>query len=85
MRRKPNGISKRTNSIENGSNANANEGYPESEVSDASHREPITQVSWLFNLAESSKQSNRAAAYNVVSLGSDGRVLVWNWLKMVRV
>ena len=53
-----------------------------SKVSDASHREPITQVSWLFNIAEASKTSNRAAAYNVVSLGSDGRVLVWNWLKM---
>ena len=36
----------------------------------------------MFNLAEASRQSNRAAAYNVVSLGSDGRVLVWNWLKM---
>ena len=49
---------------------------------DASHREPVTQVRWTRNVAEASRASERAAAYDVVSVGSDGRAFVWNFLKM---
>ena len=51
---------------------------------DASHREPVTQVRWTRNVAEASRASERAAAYDVVSVGSDGRAFVWNVLKMAR-
>lgn len=51
---------------------------------DASHREPVTQVRWTRNVAEASRASERAAAYDVVSVGSDGRAFVWNLLKMAR-
>ena len=54
-----------------------------SEVSDASHREPVTRVGWMRN----PELDGRAAGvwgghddgtYELVSAGSDGRVLVWD-------
>ena len=54
-----------------------------SEVSDASHREPVTSVHWSFNpeLSTQSSSSTGTGGYvdghELVSTGGDGRVLVW--------
>jgi len=51
-------------------------------VTDLSHREPITQVVWHFNRAEAARHSNREAAYQLITFGTDGRVLIWLWSKL---
>jgi WD40 repeat protein len=53
-----------------------------SEVSDASHREPVTSVHWSYNpeLATSSSSTGTGGyvdGHELVSTGGDGRVLVW--------
>mmetsp|Transcript_4572 Transcript_4572/g.8598 ORF Transcript_4572/g.8598 Transcript_4572/m.8598 type:complete len:549 (-) Transcript_4572:279-1925(-) len=53
-----------------------------SRITDLSHREPVTQVVWHFNAAEASKHSAKENAYQVITLSSDGRVMVWNWQKL---
>ena len=50
----------------------ANEGDPlvaSSDLVDMAHKEPIAQLSWL----QSSK------GYCIISLGNDGKLLLWNW------
>ena len=39
------------------------------------------QVVWHFNAAEASKHSLKENAFQVITLSSDGRVLIWNWHK----
>ena len=34
---------------------------------------------WHFNAAEASKYTQKENAYQIVTLGTDGRVLIWNW------
>lgn len=53
-----------------------------SALTDLSHREPVTQLQWHFNASAASRHSSKEAAYQLLSVGSDGRVLVWNWQKM---
>jgi ribulose-5-phosphate 4-epimerase/fuculose-1-phosphate aldolase len=40
------------------------------------------QVVWQFNAESASKHSAKENAYQVITLSSDGRILIWNWLKM---
>ena len=57
-----------------------------SEVSDASHREPVTCVGWMHRNPEAVTTVTTAGVggghddgtYELVSAGSDGRVLVWD-------
>jgi WD40 repeat protein len=51
----------------------------QSRITDYSHKAPITQVVWHFNAAEASKYAQKENAYQLVTLGTDGRVLIWNW------
>mmetsp|Transcript_27534 Transcript_27534/g.38011 ORF Transcript_27534/g.38011 Transcript_27534/m.38011 type:complete len:548 (+) Transcript_27534:45-1688(+) len=53
-----------------------------SKVSDYAHREPVTQVVWQYNAAEASKHSLKENAYMLISMASDGRVLIWNWRQL---
>ena len=50
-----------------------------SRVSAASHREPVVALQWAFDIGEAAAHSRREEAYRLVSLGGDGRVLVWRW------
>jgi hypothetical protein len=36
-------------------------------------------VVWHFNAAEASKYTQKENAYQIVTLSTDGRVLIWNW------
>jgi WD40 repeat protein len=45
-----------------------------SPISDDFHREPVTSVTWIYNAAE--------AAYDVASVSTDGRVLIWTAAKL---
>ena len=47
-----------------------------SAVSEGSHREPVTSVDWIVN-----NDSTPPSSWDVVSFGSDGRVLVWDYTK----
>lgn len=51
----------------------------QSRITDYSHKAPVTQVVWHFNAAEASKYTQKENAYQIVTLGTDGRVLIWNW------
>lgn len=42
-----------------------------SSIGDDAHREPVTRVHWLQD------SSSKKKRYNVVSIGSDGKILVW--------
>lgn len=45
------------------------------------HLEPITAIQWQYSSTEASKHSNKVNAYRIVTMGADGRVLVWLWHK----
>lgn len=50
----------------------ANDGDPlvaSSDLVDVSHKEPIAQLSWL----------SKSKGHSVISLGNDGKLLVWDW------
>ena len=53
-----------------------------SAVSDASHREPVTSVAWLKNASATASRFSKTTTHEVVSFGSDGRVLVWDFTKV---
>jgi len=53
-----------------------------SQVSDATHREPISQVAWKYDSDLASKHSRTEEAYQIITVGADGRVLVWLWQKL---
>mmetsp|Transcript_3035 Transcript_3035/g.3379 ORF Transcript_3035/g.3379 Transcript_3035/m.3379 type:complete len:551 (-) Transcript_3035:210-1862(-) len=53
-----------------------------SRVTDYTHREPITQIVWQFNLSEASKHSDKESAYQIITCSTDGRILVWAWNKL---
>ena len=46
------------------------------------HLERITAIQWQYSTAEAARHSNKADAYRLVTLGADGRVLVWLWQKL---
>lgn len=48
-------------------------------LSEARHREPITDISWQFSSQEARRHSAAAASYRLFTLGADGRLLVWLW------
>lgn len=51
-------------------------------LSEVRHREPITAIHWCYSMGEAAKYASKDKAYRLVTLGADGRVLVWRWLKM---
>ena len=50
-------------------------------LSEVRHREPICSILWQYSISEYNKYGNKAAAYRIVTLGADGKVLVWVWHK----
>jgi hypothetical protein len=46
------------------------------------HLEPILAIHWQHSTAEASRHSSKVHAYRLVTLGADGRVLVWHWHKV---
>ena len=42
-------------------------------------REPVTAIRWQYSTEEAARHSSSAEAFRVVTLASDGRVLVWLW------
>jgi hypothetical protein len=49
---------------------------------DASHREPICQVRWQYSAEAAARHSNKMEAYHLITLGNEGRILIWNWTKL---
>ena len=48
-------------------------------VTDLSHREPVVRVSWHYSTAEAARRAKVEEAYQLLSLGADGKLLVWHW------
>ncbi|KAK9816533.1 hypothetical protein WJX72_001622 [[Myrmecia] bisecta] len=48
-------------------------------LSDASHQEPITQVAWQHSTQLAARHVGQTEAYQLVTLGADGRILIWLW------
>ena len=48
-------------------------------ITELSHREPIVQVAWHFSTTEAGRRARLEEAYHLLSLGADGKLLVWNW------
>ena len=42
-------------------------------------REPVTAIRWQYSTEEAARHSGSAEAFRVITLASDGRVLVWLW------
>mmetsp|Transcript_10525 Transcript_10525/g.29956 ORF Transcript_10525/g.29956 Transcript_10525/m.29956 type:complete len:534 (+) Transcript_10525:187-1788(+) len=53
-----------------------------SKNTDATHREPICQVRWQYNPEAAARHTNKDEAYNIVTLGNEGRILVWQWTRL---
>eukprot|EP00798_Chlamydomonas_sp_ICE-L_P001991 gene1991-33412_t len=51
-------------------------------VSDLRHREPISDIVWLYSMTEYQKYGTKSQAYRLVTLGADGRVMIWQWHKL---
>jgi len=49
---------------------------------DATHREPICRVWWQYSPEAASRHTNKDEAYHIVTLGNEGRVLVWQWTRL---
>jgi len=49
---------------------------------DLRHQEPILSIVWQYSFTEAGKYGTRDKAYRLVTLGEDGRVLVWIWHKL---
>lgn len=49
---------------------------------EARHREPITAIHWAYSMVEAGKYASKDKAYRLVTLGVDGRILVWRWSKV---
>lgn len=45
-------------------------------------REPIHSIAWQYSLAEAAAHGNSAQAYRLITLGADGRLMVWRWTKL---
>ncbi|KAL3131874.1 WD repeat-containing protein 34 [Trebouxia sp. C0009 RCD-2024] len=50
-----------------------------STISASSHQEPVTAISWHIGSASDPLLGNTEESDLLVSLGSDGRLLMWNW------
>lgn len=57
-----------------------------SRITSQSHHDPVMSVQWRYSLSEDLKSRRQASgsrkmeeAYQLVSLGMDGKVLVWQW------
>ena len=55
-----------------------------SQINAASHREPVVAVMWRRDAIEQTKYGNDERAYLLISLGADGRLLVWIWHGQLR-
>uniref|UniRef100_A0A7S1SU03 Uncharacterized protein n=1 Tax=Tetraselmis chuii TaxID=63592 RepID=A0A7S1SU03_9CHLO len=53
-----------------------------SKSTDTTHREPICQVRWQYNAEAAARHANKDEAYHIITLGNEGRVLVWQWTKL---
>eukprot|EP00201_Polytomella_parva_P013361 CAMPEP_0175057934 /NCGR_PEP_ID=MMETSP0052_2-20121109/11547_1 /TAXON_ID=51329 ORGANISM="Polytomella parva, Strain SAG 63-3" /NCGR_SAMPLE_ID=MMETSP0052_2 /ASSEMBLY_ACC=CAM_ASM_000194 /LENGTH=440 /DNA_ID=CAMNT_0016323217 /DNA_START=66 /DNA_END=1384 /DNA_ORIENTATION=+ len=50
-------------------------------LAEARHLEPVVSLAWIHSLSDAARYGTRAQAYRLVSLGAEGRVLVWLWHK----
>ena len=55
-----------------------------SQINQASHREPVTAVAWRRDAIEQTKYASGEKTYLLVSLGAEGRLLVWIWHERLR-
>lgn len=46
------------------------------------HTEPIVTMTWQYNIADAAKYGTKDKSYRLVTLGADGRVLIWQWHKL---
>lgn len=45
-------------------------------------REPIYSICWQYSVTEMARHGSTAQAYRLLSLGADGRILIWQWNKL---
>jgi len=49
-----------------------------SSITDVSHSEPVVQIAWHHDSARAGRRANQNEDYHVVTLGADGKVLIWS-------
>ena len=47
-------------------------------ITDVSHSEPVVQIAWHHDSARAGRRANQNEDYHVVTLGADGKVLIWS-------
>lgn len=43
---------------------------------------PTLQVHWQYSSEAASRRSNKNEAYHIITMGNDGRILIWQWTKL---
>lgn len=55
-----------------------------SQINQSSHREPVTAVAWRRDAIEQTKYISGEKTYLLVTLGAEGRLLIWIWHERLR-